>query len=109
MTGLPKPIRVSRVEWVCMRNDPQHPKAVIRLVKLTPPNGGDEVQKYRLVSWALDSRDRKLLGYYDELHVANNQVLFDVPEPETIVRGQDAFGMYKAAAGPRPQRVGGSQ
>lgn len=102
---VPKPIRISRVEWVCVRNDPAFPKAMIRLVVLTPPNGGDQVQKYRVVSFALDSADRKLLGYFDDLGQANASVLFDVPDPDSIVKGQDAFGMYKAAAGPRPQRV----
>jgi len=102
---LPKPIRISRDEWVCVRNDPCVPKAIIRLVTLTPPNGGDQVRKYRLVTWELEPSDRKLIGYYDELHHANGAVLYDVPDPESIVKGQDAFGMYKAAAGPRPQRI----
>lgn len=104
---LPKPIRISRVEWVCMRNDPVIPKAIIRLVTLTPPNGGDQVQKYRTVTWELDQVDRKLIGYFDSLQDANSVVLYDVPDPDSIVKGQDAFGMYKADAGPRPQRVGG--
>jgi hypothetical protein len=102
---LPKPIRISRDEWVCMRNDPVLPKAIIRRVTLTPPNGGDQVQKYRVVTWELEQAARKLIGYYDELHVANNQVLYDVPDPESIVKGQAAFGMYQAAAGPRPRRI----
>jgi hypothetical protein len=102
---LPKPIRVSRDEWVCVRNDPAVPKAIIRRVVLTPPNGGDQVQKYRVVSWALEQADRKLIGYYDDLQHANNAVLYDVPDPESIVKGQDAFGMYKAEAGPRPKRI----
>jgi hypothetical protein len=105
VSGVPKPIRISRVEWVCMRNDPVLPKAIIRLVKLTPPNGGDEVLKYRVVAWALESQDRKLLGYFDDLGQANASVLYDVPDPDSIVKGQDAFGMYKAAAGPRPRRL----
>jgi hypothetical protein len=88
-----------------MRNDPVFPKAMIRLVVVTPPNGGDQVQKYRVVSWALDSIDRKLLGYFDELHLANQSVLYDVPDPESIVKGQAAFGMYQAAVGPRPRRI----
>lgn len=102
---LPKPIRVSRVEWVCMRNDPVIPKAVIRLVVVTPPSGGDQVQAYRVVTWAEESRDRKLVGYYESLQDANSVVLFDVPDPESIVKGLDAFGMYKAAPGPRPRRT----
>lgn len=102
---LPKPIRISRVEWICVRNDPCVPKAIIRRVVLTPPNGGDQVQAFRVVTWELEPSERKLIGYYDELHIANSVVLYDVPDPDTIVKGQDAFGMYKAAAGPRPQRI----
>jgi len=102
---LPKPIRISRVEWVCMRNDPCIPKAIIRLVTLTPPNGGDQVQAYRVVTWALDSKDRRFVGYFRELREANHAVLYDVPDPDSVVKGQDAFGMYKAAAGPRPRRI----
>ena len=102
---MPKPIRISHDEWVCMRNDLVLPKAIIRRVTLTPPNGCDQVQKFRVVTWELEQADRKLIGYYDELHVANNQVLYDVPDPESIVKGQAAFGMYKAEAGPRPRRV----
>lgn len=102
---LPKPIRISRVEWVCVRNDPATPKAIIRRVVLTPPNGGDQVEKYRVVTFELDSADRKLLGYYDDLADANNSVLYDVPDPDTVVKGQAAFGMYAASHGPRPQRI----
>jgi hypothetical protein len=32
-------------------------------------------------------------------------VLFDVPDPESIVKGLEAFGMHKASAGPRPRRI----
>lgn len=102
---LPKPIRISRVEWVCMRNDPCIPKAIIRLVTLTPPDGGDQIQKYRAVTWELDQADRRLIGYFDSLHGANSAVLYDVADNDAVVTGQDAFGRYKAAAGPRPRLV----
>jgi hypothetical protein len=91
---LPKPIRVDRRQWVCMRNDDVLPKAEIRYVRRTPMDGGPTIEQYRVVTWALDSEDRRLIGYYESLEEANRAVLYDVPDPESIVRGQAAFGMY---------------
>jgi hypothetical protein len=105
VSGLPKPIRVERRLWVCMRNDAVLPKAEIRLVRRTPMDGGPTIEQYRVILWNLEPELRKLVGYYWSLEEANAAVLFDVPDPESIVRGQDAFGMYKADAGPRPRRI----
>jgi hypothetical protein len=93
----PKPIRISRVEWVCMRNDPVLPKAVIRLVTVRPRvNGleGPPCERYRVVTWAPDSADRLLVGYFDSLQAANAAVRYDIPSPATVVTGHAAFGMY---------------
>lgn len=93
----PKPIRISRVEWVCMRNDPVLPKAVIRLVTVRERRGTDEgppCERYRVVTWAPDSADRLLVGYFDSLAEANAVVLFDIPDPTSVVTGHSAFGMY---------------
>lgn len=95
--SLPKPIRISRVEWVCMRNDPVLPKAVIRLVTVRPRIGereGGPCERYRVVTWAPDSADRMLVGYFDSLGEANAAVKFDIPDPATVVTGHAAFGMY---------------
>lgn len=94
--SLPKPIRVERRMWVCMRNDPVLPKGEIRLVRVTPMAGGPTEEKYRAVTWALDSVDRRLIGYYDSLEEANRAVRYDVPDPDSVVTGQAAFGMYAA-------------
>jgi hypothetical protein len=102
VSGLPKPIRIERRLWVCMRNDPVLPKAEIRLVRRTPMDGGPTIEQYRVITWSLEPELRKLVGYYWSLQEANAAVRFDVPDPESIVRGQDAFGQYKDAAGPRP-------
>ncbi|RUR03405.1 hypothetical protein ELQ94_02360 [Labedella endophytica] len=101
----PKPIRISRVEWVCMRNDPVLPKAVIRLVTVRERRSGrdgdgcgDEdgpaVERYRVVTWAPDSADRLLVGYYATLAEANAAVRYDIPDPASVVTGHAAFGMY---------------
>jgi hypothetical protein len=93
----PKPIRISRVEWVCMRNDPVLPKAVIRLVTVRERHGGSEgppCERYRVVTWAPDSADRLLVGYFASLAEANAAVRYDIPDPATVVTGHAAFGMY---------------
>lgn len=93
----PKPIRISRLEWVCMRNDPVLPKAIIRLVTVRQRVGdrlGPPVERYRVVTWAPDSADRLLIGYYRTLGEANAAVRFDIPQPTTVVTGHAAFGMY---------------
>jgi hypothetical protein len=93
----PKPIRISRTEWVCMRNDPVLPKAVIRLVSVRERRGGADgppVDRYRVVTWALDSTDRLLVGYFATLAAANAAVRYDIPDPATVVTGSAAFGMY---------------
>ncbi|PSL37004.1 hypothetical protein CLV49_0607 [Labedella gwakjiensis] len=101
MSGLPKPIRVERRMWVCMRNDPVLPKAEIRLVRRTPMDGGPTIEQYRVITWSIVPEERRLIGYYWTLHEANAAVLYDVTVPDTVVQGQDAFGAYKAAAGMR--------
>lgn len=93
----PKPIRISRVEWVCMRNDPVLPKAVIRLVTVRERRDGVEgppLDRYRVVTWAPDSADRLLVGYFDTLQAANAAVRYDIPDPTSVVTGHAAFGMY---------------
>lgn len=93
----PRPIRISRVEWVCMRNDPVLPKAVIRLVTVRERRGdveGPACERYRVVTWAPDSADRLLVGYFASLAEADAAVRYDIPDPATVVTGHAAFGMY---------------
>lgn len=74
----PKPIRYDRNEWLCMRNDPVLPKAIIRRVTVTDQGNGQQLEKFRVVSWAIDRAERKRLGYYDDLAGANDSVLYDI-------------------------------
>lgn len=76
--SLPKPIRYDRDTWLCMRNDPTLPKAIIRRVMLTENATGRKVEAYRVVTWAVESADRELVGYYRDLSEANRAVLYDV-------------------------------
>jgi hypothetical protein len=90
----------------CRPGDPVFPKAGLRLVVVSPPSGVDQGQAVRVVTWAEESLDRKLIGCSEKLPDANSVVLFDEPVPQSIVKGLDAFGMCTAAPGPRPRREG---
>lgn len=76
---LPKPIRYDRDTWVCMRNDPVLPKAIIRRVTLRDTASGSTTERFRVVTWALDSGERRLVGYFDDLAEANGAVLYVRP------------------------------
>jgi hypothetical protein len=76
---LPKPIRYDRNTWVCMRNDPILPKAIIRRVTLRNTATGMTADRFRVVTWSLDPGDRTLVGYYETLTEANAAVLYTRP------------------------------
>ncbi|TFC30128.1 hypothetical protein E3O55_08580 [Cryobacterium sp. MDB1-18-2] len=76
--SMPKPIRYSRDEWLCMRNAPVLPKAVIRRVLVTDHASSARVEKFRAVTWAIESAERELVGHFDDLRSANDAVLYDV-------------------------------
>lgn len=69
------PIQVGEVEWVIMRNSPSRPKALVRLL----PARGEHPALYRAVTWSPHSRDRRLIGYYPTLALADEAVLEDPP------------------------------
>ncbi len=71
------PVRISAHEWVIIRNNPRFPKAIIRRID---PGGPHE--HYRVVTFELESKDRKLIGRYRTLEAANDAVLFDNPRPD---------------------------
>jgi hypothetical protein len=72
---MPRPlIRISPVEWLVMRYDEAVPAAVIRKVHLTA--NGQCADKYRAVTFALESTERKLIGYFDNLDDADDAVLW---------------------------------
>lgn len=71
---LPKPIRFDGDTWLCMRNDPAVPKAIIR--RYRDIKRGDV---YLVVKWALDPADQQLMSSATSLEAANELVRFDPP------------------------------
>ncbi len=74
MSTIPQPIRIDVDMWICMRNDPELPKAAIQRVH-TP-----EGDRFLLYKWDLDPAKRVLRGMYDSLDKANTLVRFDPPQ-----------------------------
>lgn len=68
------PIRISTDEWVVIRNNPNVPAAVIRLI-----DRGLSTEHYRVVTFDLVPALRKLVGRYRTLEAANDAVRFPVP------------------------------
>ena len=91
---LPWPIRCDTDTWLCMRNDPVLPKAIIKRVQVIDRRTNTRVEKYRAVTWDLDPSKRMLIGYFTDVGQANDAVLFDIPKNVTRVTGTKAFGMY---------------
>ncbi len=84
MTAWPwPPIRISDTEWVVMRNSASRPKAVIRRMDADPGHP----PFFRAVSWAPESADRHLIGYFPTLEFADLAVLEDAPQ--LITHGPD--------------------
>lgn len=77
MSTIPQPIRVDVDMWICMRNDPELPKAAIQRVH-TP-----EGDRFLLYKWDVDPAKRVLRGMYDSLDKANTLVRFDPPQNAT--------------------------
>lgn len=65
------PIRISETEWVVIRDSIYHPAAIIRRVEFAP-----NVARFRVVTWAERSADRRLIGYCLTLEVADMLVKF---------------------------------
>lgn len=73
------PICVAENEWVIMRNSQREPVGVIRALRMGPRNE----LFYRVVTWALTSQGRTLVGYYQTLEEADRSILFSKPAPKT--------------------------
>jgi len=71
------PIRLSDDEWVLMRDSQTEPAAIVRRLKMGPR----QQTYYRVVSWAPNSENRKLVGYFQTLADADRSVLFSPPNP----------------------------
>ena len=91
---LPWPIRYDTDTWLCMRNDPVLPRAIIKRVHVTDNRTGLKVIKFRAVTWDLDPKKRMLIGYFNDVGEANDAVRFDIPRNVARVTGTKAFGMY---------------
>lgn len=68
-------VQISEVEWVIIRDDPQHPAALVREL---PERAGN---RYRVVRWAPRSEDRRLFDYFSTLEQADMAVTFMGAEP----------------------------
>ncbi|HEY9324549.1 MAG TPA: hypothetical protein VIP50_06445 [Agromyces sp.] len=77
-SSLPKPIRFDGDTWLCVRNDPAVPKAIIR--RYRDVKRGDV---YLVVKWALDPADQQLMSSAPSLEAANALVRFDPPAGST--------------------------
>lgn len=90
--SLPKPIRVDGDTWVCMRNDPALPKAIIR--RYRDVKRGDV---FLVIKWALDPAEQQLMSSTTSLDAANALVRFDPPAATA-----PAFAGYPHSTATRP-------
>lgn len=72
------PIQISRDEWIVMRDDKRIPVAVIRRLRLGPR----QETFFRVVTWAEESAERELVGYFPTLAEADRMVLFKPKNPQ---------------------------
>lgn len=72
-----RPIRISDVEWIIMRDSTTEPVGVIRVMKLGPR---DETF-FRVVTWAETSEARSLVGYFRSLSEADQSIRFTPANP----------------------------
>lgn len=70
----PRPIRFDVDTWVCVRNDPTHPKAVIHRRR---DGRGEDV--FFVSRWALDPSGYVLMGTAPTLERADAMVRWDLP------------------------------
>ncbi len=84
MTAWPwPPIQISDCEWIVMRHERTRPKALIRRFDANADHG----TYFRVVTWAVRSSERKLIGRYASLELADAAVLVD--SPGQIMHGPD--------------------
>lgn len=70
----PRPLRYDVDTWLCMRNDPEHPKALIQRRR---DGRGDDV--FFVHRWSLDPAERVLMGTVPTLERADQMVRWDLP------------------------------
>ncbi|MDJ0336609.1 hypothetical protein QMG83_15375 [Salinibacterium sp. G-O1] len=83
------PIRFGEDEWFLMRDSNREPAAIIRKLRMGPRSE----TYYRVVTWALQSADRNLVGYFATLEEADRSVLFvpDNPQVPGASRGPNGL------------------
>jgi hypothetical protein len=72
---LPKPIRFDGDTWLCMRNDPTAPKAIIRRFRDVKHGA-----VFLVIRWALDPVEQQIMASAPSLERANELVRFDPPK-----------------------------
>ncbi|MDJ0335330.1 hypothetical protein QMG83_08855 [Salinibacterium sp. G-O1] len=95
------PISINDSEWVVMRNSASRPKAIIRRMQADaghPPF-------FRAVSWAPVSADRRLIGYFPTLELADLAILEDPPQLITHGPDKDRLGSPPQAIRPEKSRA----
>jgi hypothetical protein len=83
------PIRYDVDTWLCMRNDPVLPKAIIKRIWVTDKQSGQRLMKFRAVTWDLDPTKRTLIGYYNDVGEANEAVTIETPDVTATCAGCD--------------------
>ncbi|MBG6056421.1 hypothetical protein IWX81_002858 [Salinibacterium sp. CAN_S4] len=78
------PIRIRKDEWVIMRDNNREPAALVRSLQLGPRNE----TFFRVVTWAVESHDRALVGYFRTLDEADRSVLFSPDNPQVPTPGR---------------------
>lgn len=88
-----KPIRYDADTWLCVRNDPALPKAIIR--RFRDAKRGDV---YLVIKWDIDPAKQVLMASAPTLERANELVRYD-PTPT----GREGFAGYPDQT---PKRLG---
>lgn len=99
--AFPKPIRFDADTWLCMRNDPVLPKAVIQRVHHA------EGDKYLLFKWDTDPAKRMLMSVVDSLERANELVKYDPPPPNGVPPFQNPVRTVPSIPQPDPPGAAG--
>ena len=75
------PVLFGDGEWFLMRDSNSQPAAIVRRLRMGPR---DETY-FRVVTWAVSSGDRTLVGYFATLDEADRSVLFVPDNPQVPI------------------------
>ncbi|WP_449281266.1 hypothetical protein [Leucobacter sp.] len=85
----PVPIEVDLNTWLIMRTNPTQPSALVE--RVTHENG---ITRYMLFTWSSNPTARRLIGVFDSLDAANE----DVPHSESRGSRDDGRGGWPPGA-----------